>query len=117
VGQNNIKTGNGQKKFDLKQFCKDSISETSYDLFTVVIHKGTYYIGYYYGYIKDQQFTIGQPFLLKYRMLQTLCKFSPKYYGPSIATRQNWCLNYTSKNQATGHEDIVHASCLLAISQ
>jgi ubiquitin carboxyl-terminal hydrolase 40 len=27
--------------------------ETNYELFAVVIHKGTCYSGHYYGYIKD----------------------------------------------------------------
>ncbi|CAF1176605.1 unnamed protein product [Rotaria sordida] len=57
-----IKTGSRQKKttryefpfeIDLKEFCEDSVTETNYDLFAVVIHKGTCYSGHYYGYIKD----------------------------------------------------------------
>ncbi|CAF4955422.1 unnamed protein product, partial [Rotaria socialis] len=38
---------------DLKEFCEDSVIETDYELFAVVIHKGTCYSGHYYGYIKD----------------------------------------------------------------
>ncbi|CAF3335448.1 unnamed protein product [Rotaria sp. Silwood1] len=57
-----IKTGSRQKKttryefpfeIDLKEFCEDSVTQTNYDLFAVVIHKGTCYSGHYYGYIKD----------------------------------------------------------------
>jgi ubiquitin C-terminal hydrolase len=32
---------------------QDTVTETIYDLFAVVIHKGTCYTGHYYGYIKD----------------------------------------------------------------
>lgn len=39
--------------FSLLIFFKDSVTETNYDLFAVVIHKGTCYTGHYYGYIKD----------------------------------------------------------------
>ncbi|CAF1418354.1 unnamed protein product, partial [Adineta steineri] len=38
---------------DLKEFCEDSVIDTNYELFAVVIHKGTCYSGHYYGYIKD----------------------------------------------------------------
>ncbi|CAF4003627.1 unnamed protein product [Adineta steineri] len=57
-----IKTGNRLKKttryefpfdIDLKEFCEDSVIDTNYELFAVVIHKGTCYSGHYYGYIKD----------------------------------------------------------------
>ncbi len=75
-----IKTGNRQKKttryefpfeIDLKEFCevknffflrkfllricvfKESVTETNYELFAVVIHQGTCYTGHYYGYIRD----------------------------------------------------------------
>ncbi|CAF1103468.1 unnamed protein product [Rotaria sp. Silwood1] len=57
-----FKTGNRLKKttryefpfdIDLKEFCEDSVIETNYELFAVVIHKGTCYSGHYYGYIKD----------------------------------------------------------------
>ncbi|CAF0972981.1 unnamed protein product [Adineta steineri] len=57
-----IKTGNRQKKttryefpfeIDLQEFCEESVAETNYELFAVVIHKGTCYSGHYYGYIKD----------------------------------------------------------------
>ncbi|UJR23171.1 hypothetical protein I4U23_026191 [Adineta vaga] len=57
-----IKTGNRLKKttryefpfeIDLKEFCDDSVIESNYELFAVVIHKGTCYSGHYYGYIKD----------------------------------------------------------------
>ncbi|UJR25754.1 hypothetical protein I4U23_007103 [Adineta vaga] len=57
-----IKTGNRQKKttryefpfdIDLRQYCEESVTETNYELFAVVIHKGTCYTGHYYGYIKD----------------------------------------------------------------
>jgi ubiquitin C-terminal hydrolase len=32
---------------------KESVINTNYELFAVVIHKGTCYSGHYYGYIKD----------------------------------------------------------------
>ncbi|CAF1340533.1 unnamed protein product [Rotaria magnacalcarata] len=57
-----IKTGSRQKKtsryefpfeIDLKEFCEESVIETNYELFAVVIHEGTCYSGHYYGYIKD----------------------------------------------------------------
>lgn len=77
-----IKTGNRLKKttryefpfeIDLKEFCEveslkklnsfdftfrfylpqESVLDTNYELFAVVIHKGTCYSGHYYGYIKD----------------------------------------------------------------
>ena len=32
---------------------QDSVAETNYELFAVVIHRGTCYSGHYYGYIKD----------------------------------------------------------------
>lgn len=57
-----IKTGNRLKKttryefpfeIDLKDFCEESVVDTDYELFAVVIHKGTCYSGHYYGYIKD----------------------------------------------------------------
>ena len=77
-----IKTGDRQKKttryefpfeIDLKDFCEvrhnthslslisllhpsvtqESVTETNYELFAVVIHQGTCYTGHYYGYIKD----------------------------------------------------------------
>ncbi len=34
-------------------FSQESVIETNYELFAVVIHKGTCYSGHYYGYIKD----------------------------------------------------------------
>ena len=35
------------------KFFQTSVTETNYELFAVVVHKGTCYLGHYYGYIKD----------------------------------------------------------------
>ncbi|CAF1468966.1 unnamed protein product [Adineta ricciae] len=57
-----IKTGNREKKttryefpfeIDLQEYCEESVAKTNYELFAVVIHRGTCYSGHYYGYIKD----------------------------------------------------------------